>query len=1506
LQEIQYRRSYTLRSQLIALVLLCLLPAVLALGLLAARYQQYQHNTLAEQSQQNARLLHYAIEGDVQQAHQLLTALSIHPALQQDDLAPIRAQAARLLTAGAPVSQLLVQDRSGHIVLQLGTPLSAGVSPEATLHRLAPLFAGASQRVSVLDLQGQSMLAVDLAVPGSETPRYVLSAIFHPDWLGRILRAQQLAPEQHVSICDGDGTQLLAGGAARLLWSQSSEASLRSLLHQRRSAISTGETSSHRSYLVAIHHAAQSLTTVALATPQQLPANGMLADLAALGTGTALVLLAAAALAGWWSNQLGRSMQQLRKAAQALAAGQPFGLGNMAFREAGQIAHAIQSLQGNLRRHQARLESQVAERTAQLEKNRTQLETLYATAPVGLSYVDAELRYVRLNEFLAALNRQPVVAHLGRHVADMIADADLRRAVLADYRSVLETGQPLVNLPRSGHPETSPDQLRHWVISYYPQFGNDGRIAGITGLMLDVTEQKRIEAELRQSRQLLRSVVDNMPAMIFLKRLPDLRYAMFNRYGAQLYERADGDELIGLCDADFVAPAAAAEFAATDRQLLAAPPDTVVEIAEEPLRNSAGQTRYLTTRKVALRDERGIATHVLGISIDITERKQAREALTASLNQLAEREQFIRTVTDNLPGMVAYWDTGLRCRFANRYLLDWLGRSSAEVLGRSMTDLLGASHVARHSRQLDAAMAGTAQSFGGQVRDVHGTDQHLWVNYFPDLTATGQVRGLVVLVSDVTALKESELDLQRLNEELITARDRAEAASHAKSEFLANMSHEIRTPMNAIIGLARLLEEAQLAQRERGYLDKIQLATQSLLGLVNDVLDFSRVEAGQLTLEQTPFRLEHLLASISVLVSGSASDKGIELIYDIDPQLPLTLLGDPMRLQQILLNLLSNAIKFTERGEVVLQIRQSQQEDGLWLEFRVRDTGIGIPPAQQAHIFDAFVQADSSTSRRFGGTGLGLAICRQLAGLMHGSISLYSEPGVGSEFQFRCPLQALEAAPASIAGPARQPWRVLLVDPNATVRAVLQRCCQQLGWQADSVANLDAAAARIDDGPAADVMLLGSSLLAELQACPQAAVRRWPPLLLMTAEHSAVLDTRPRLAGLLPKPATPAQIRDQVEQILAPSAPVQPGLVLASHAPLQGRLQRMRILLVEDNEINQEVALYILQHAGAQVDTVGNGQLALELLRADPQRFDLVLMDVQMPVMNGYDATRAIRALGGTLATLPIVAMTANVMEDDRRRASAAGMSAHVAKPIDVEQLIAVLIGLVPAAGPDAAAVLRAPAASAAPQEWLVGLQQAGLDSAAALTRLDGNSQLLMKLLQRFNREHAGSAAQMLHLLEHGEAQQAELAQQLHRLRGIAANLGAVQIAACCSSAEAALRTGDNRADSAQTVQDSAGPVRQQLAALDAALTRLAAATPQLSNTNTDERAIFHEFGEDAVRQTLAELRTLLQNNNMKALDVLAQLQAGLAAGTLPAALIDAIGKLEFRAASQLLDEFLQ
>jgi signal transduction histidine kinase/CheY-like chemotaxis protein len=773
------------------------------------------------------------------------------------------------------------------------------------------------------------------------------------------------------------------------------------------------------------------------------------------------------------------------------------------------------------------------------------------------------------------------------------------------------------------------------------------------------------------------------------------------------------------------------------------------------------------------------------------------------------------------------------------------------------------------------------------------------------------VRGFFVLVSDVTELKETELHLQELNDELKLARDRAEAASRAKSEFLANMSHEIRTPMNAIIGLARLLQEAQLAQRERGYLDKIQVATQSLLGLVNDVLEFSRVEAGQLQLEHAPFQLQHILDSISVLLSGSAADKGIELIYDIDPQLPTDLAGDPMRLQQVLLNLLSNAIKFTAAGEVVLSVRAGAGSAtdacpvnrALLVEFSVRDTGIGIPADQQAHIFDAFSQADSSTSRKFGGVGLGLAICRQLADMMGGTVDVHSAPGQGAEFLFTCPLECtappkLPQVPAAADGLA-----VLIADDNASVRAALLAICGWLGWQADAAA--DTAAARQllgrgrDNGHPYELLLLdrdlpgapAAGLLAEIggDLRPGAIM---PPVLLMVSEHDATLEAH-RAAGLgatgiLAKPVSPHRLLERVRALLAgdhgdgSAASVQP-------SPLHGRLAGMRILLVEDNEINQEVAQYILLHAGATVELVSNGQLAVDALLRDASRYDLVLMDVQMPVLNGYDATEAIRA---ARITLPVVAMTANVMEEDRHRAAQAGMNAHVAKPVDVEQLIAILRTLAPhAVAPDTQAAPVAAEAPAAAALYALPDDLPGIDLDTALTRMGGNYDALAALLKRFERTHGDTVLEVRAAIGAGQRQPA--AQALHRLRGVAANLGANEVARLTAGAEAALH-GNHPDLALHTVLDQ---LQQALETVIGGARTINVTEETIPTSNTSP---------DLLAQKLAELLSLLQNNNLKALEYFRALRPALAEMEHAAALAEAVDSLNFDAAGQLVQAMMQ
>ncbi|MCP2007670.1 PAS domain-containing protein [Duganella violaceipulchra] len=1517
--ESQRSRLPSIRSQIALLVLACALPTVVGFCAVLGQFYQRERDTLMEDTRQSARLVAAAIDRDLLQADSAIRALAAAPSLRSGDLAALRTQAATLLGPQFPVAHFLLSDAAGTVALHLGPDLPASFSSGDNRRRLALLYAQARPQLSMLTIDGQGLLAIDIPVMLDNRLSYSLTALLKPERLAHILRDEKIGRHQAMTLYDADGQFVAQAGGPRQLLTRSTGEAMRAQLRASGEALLSTETADGTPIYFGFSRAPVSRVTVAIATPQDQALHELLGAATTISLTMTALLLAGLALAWWVGGRIAGSVRALVGPARALASGSPFTLGAPTFREANEVGLAFLALEGDLRRSKAQLEQLVAERTAQLEKNRAQLETLYATAPVGLSYVDSELRFVRLNDYLAALNDQPVIAHLGRHVGEMIPDPEVRRGVLADYRAVLDSGRPLTGLQRSGYPAASPQQLCHWVLSYYPQFGTDGRIIGITALLMDVSELKRTEAELRRSRHLLGSMLENMPAMIFLKRAADLRYELFNRHGAQMFGRPNGEDFIGKSDYDLVPTAQADFFTAADRRVLASAHGEVTEIAEEPITDACGQTRFLTTRKVALRDEHGAATHVLGISLDITERKAAKEALRATVERLAQSEHFVRTVTDNLPGMVAYWDAGLRCRFANRYFLEWHGRSAAQMQDALMPEVLGAAQYTVSAPYVQGALAGQPQAFADQLRWPSGELSHTWVNYIPDLGQDGRVGGFFVLVSDVSELKETELHLQELNEELVLARDRAEAASRVKSEFLANMSHEIRTPMNAIIGLARLLEEAGLAPRERAYLDKIQLATQSLLGLVNDVLDFSRVEAGQLVLEHASFSLERVLSSISVLVSGSASDKGIELVYDIDPRLPAELAGDPMRLQQVLLNLIGNAIKFTERGEVVLQVRPAPgaiapEQPGapamraMLVEFRVRDTGIGISPEQQAHIFGAFSQADNSTSRQFGGAGLGLAICRQLADMMGGAIEVSSEAGVGSEFLFTCPL---ECGAAAAAAPLAAGLTVLIADDNASVRLALQRACEHLGWVASGAADAAAALALLHQhqrlGQPYGLMLLDC----ELPAPHGAPLQHWlhtgqplPPVLLMASEHVVAAQAQRcsglGAAGMLSKPVSPARLLERVASLLGGDNHDAGMAPPSAHSPLHARLAGMRVLLVEDNEINQEVAQYMLHHAGASVETVANGQLAVDALLADPQRCDVVLMDVQMPVLNGYDATVAIRAAGGALARLPIVAMTANVMEDDRRRADQAGMNAHVAKPIDVEEMIAVLTRLVPGqAGAAPASDTPAPAAAAPPPSAalarLGGNAAAlaalpGVDLDAALARLGGNADALVALLKRFEQSQGDTVAEVRTLLAAGQRQQA--AQCLHRLRGVAANLGAIQVAGLSANVEALLH---------HTAPEP-GALHAALEQLAAALQRLTAAARQLAAPDVPPgNIVTHDLP-----QKLAELQCLLQNNNLKALEHFRALRPALAATAQADALAEAVETLNFTVAQKMVADMLQ
>ena len=758
----------------------------------------------------------------------------------------------------------------------------------------------------------------------------------------------------------------------------------------------------------------------------------------------------------------------------------------------------------------------------------------------------------------------------------------------------------------------------------------------------------------------------------------------------------------------------------------------------------------------------------------------------------------------------------------------------------------------------------------------------------------GGVGMMQATIRDIGARVAAEAALRATGAQLEAALRLAEQASRAKSEFLANMSHELRTPMNAIVGLARLLEEGQLGRRERGYVARMRTAARSLLGMLSDLLDFSRIEAGQLTLERIPLRIDEILASVAVLNGPGAWAKGVELVFAVDPALPTLLRGDPVRLEQVLLNLIGNAVKFTERGEIVLSIALRAAGDGMArLAFEVRDTGIGIAPEVQAGIFEVFSQADSSTVRKYGGAGLGLSIARRLVELAGGALALDSAPGAGATFRFALEFAVLEAAPAA-PPPDHDALRVLVADDNASARGALAAACAAFGWRVDAAPDGDAALAALRAGrydlAFVDSAMPGLDGLALIAAAREAGTQL-PRFCLLApdpdAERYAELGDEVGVTAVLGKPVTGAGLRAAVARLLgsAQDAGAAPAAALA------GALAGMRVLLVEDNVINQEVAGFIMAHAGATLDIAANGRAAVSMLQEDAD-YDVVLMDLQMPVMNGFEATAAIRAAG---LDLPIVAMTANAMDEDRRRSLEAGMQAHLAKPIDVDALVATLVRVARRPMPAAAAAAGAGTGPAAALPAALP-HLPGIDLKSTLPRFAGSVERFCALFVRFA---AGQAATFGELRTHVEAgDRAGAGQLAHRLRGVCANLGAGAAADAANALEQALRTADD------------GTVRLRLADLARELDALAASARDLAPAEPAAHRDLPPMGDGAtLHAALAQLLHLLQNNNMRAIAAEAALRPALAAQAgqpAAAALGDAIATLRFDEAARQVASLLE
>jgi PAS domain S-box-containing protein len=809
----------------------------------------------------------------------------------------------------------------------------------------------------------------------------------------------------------------------------------------------------------------------------------------------------------------------------------------------------------------------------------------------------------------------------------------------------------------------------------------------VLGVVRNITERKQVEEELEQHRNHLEDLVhdrtrelqlavaerletaafaqtitDTQPALIaYVDRQLCVRFAnraYLNWFGITR-EQILGRNLADVMGHDFTPAPAGVLDRVFAGEAVSLPND---------IRGAGGKLgHFWISRLPDLRQ--GQVQGYYFIATGVTEMKEAEQRLQALNAALTEAELFTRTIAENIPGRLAYWDSEQRCQFANQVYCDWFGKTGEDIIGRTMEEVLGripqpGSHVLR-------ALAGEPQRFERHEVSASGEEGTWLIHYIPDRHPKG-IHGLLVMATNITESKRAQARLEALNEELVVARDKAEAGARAKSSFLANMSHEIRTPMNAIIGITHLLLRDTREPLGRDRLGKVAEAAQHLLNIINNVLDLSKIEAGKLDLEALDFELDGLLSRSCSLIADEARRKGLELHIDRG-DLPAMLRGDEVRLSQALVNLLSNAVKFTERGSISLRCRAVEQDGtNLLVRFELRDSGVGIPADQLEHIYTAFEQADSSTTRRFGGTGLGLAINRHLAELMGGSVGVESEPGVGSLFWFTARLQI-----------------------------------------------------------AAD------------QSVP-------PPT--TSARQPAAAQLREHHAGA-------------------------------------------RVLLADDNLVNQEVARELLHSVGLQVDVADTGLRAVSM--AEQRRYDLILMDMQMPEMDGLQATRAIRAQPA-LVDVPIIAMTANAFAEDRTACLAAGMNDHVGKPVEPTALYDTLLRWLVieqnrVAGVDSGhGALDEPPASAAPSPPAPAKalpRVLGLDTARGLRFCAGHVESYQQALKLFVDLYADGLPGVRAYLSGDSAAEAAL-RDVHTVGGAAGAVGAVVLETLALDLDARLRSG--------------------------------------------------------------------------------------------------------------------
>ena len=895
-------------------------------------------------------------------------------------------------------------------------------------------------------------------------------------------------------------------------------------------------------------------------------------------------------------------------------------------------------------------------------------------------------------------------------------------------------------------------------------------------------------------------------------------------------------------------------------------------------RSKDGREYWADTEVQPTFDKQGLLVGFMEIGTDNSAQKQTQLQLEAAIRDASALLNTVQTHS-----IVSTTDAHGVITDVNEAFCRTSGYSREELIGQNHS-LLSSGVQSRDFWDDLWRTIRSGKPWRGEICNRAKDGSLYWVDSMiaPFVGEDGQTQKFVSIRTDITERKQYEQSLQE-------AREKAELATQTKGQFLANMSHEIRTPMNAILGMLKLLRKTELNSHQRDYADKSEGAAKSLLALINDILDFSKVEAGKMMLDPQPFRLNRLMRDLAVILSTNVGAKGIEVLFDVDPDLPAVLLGDSMRLQQVLINLGGNAVKFTAQGQIVIAVRLLHKEGDLAsVEFSVQDSGIGVAPENQAHIFTGFSQAEASTTRKFGGTGLGLSISQRLVTLMGGELRLTSSLGEGSTFAFTLQMQAVvpvASALESVNPKSVGTYRVLVVDSNPVARELLARITNSWGWSTLVASSGEAALQIIQE-----TLTLGSGWFDVVYMdCQMAGMDGWaatrqlrqlcaaqsvtqPVVVMVSATSRDTLEQRTveeqaMLNAYLTKPVTASMLLDAVMDASGSGVGVRRGDRTGAG---MRRLSGMHVLVVEDNLINQQVAEELLMSEGALVSLAANGQLGVDAIAAAAasKQFDAVLMDMQMPVLDGFGATHVIRKQL-QLVRLPIIAMTANAMASDRVECLAAGMNEHIGKPFDLDNLVHTLLRVTgfKVAEPMAAEAPQ-PVPSLVKEVTPNALEVSGVDVAAALARMGGLTSLYLRLAHQFLDTLADELT-ALHAALSGE--RGHVALLAHSLKGTAGVLGATQLSQMAADLEKLCKAGASDAELQSAWLRVQAVAKTDAASLQAALTSL----------GTDQPTESHAAPQNARGQTMCQvvgaLKTLLQAEDISALEKFAELRPVLA-----------------------------